>query len=278
MTSVQQLKTWSEKYGMFEGELEIILRCHESMVNPKNQDKEGSFLNLLAHSFPYVFFFLPNDEIQNRVAFVEEHILPKKFGEKLKRAIYPIKGREKESEAIELLINGVANCCKGDSTETLGVIFDCCSAYDGTAEPKDIIKLCYELSISAQVLVSPRIDKEHLLSLTQRPLHLHGLTTSLSNMKKTRGARITRQMFIDWGTRCLPHIGSTLSGFIYNLVFHGKSQHSQTEPFSNPELLDSSKIFTESNAGNLFAISCMASDLGGKVSEVLVNLFFEGKW
>lgn len=265
MASVHQLKEWTEKYPFDEGELEIILRCHDAIVNPKKgEDTKGSFLNLLAHSFPYVFFFLPYDEIQNRISLVEKNILPKDFGEKLKRAIYTYKGRENDCEAIEVLIQGVANCCKGDAAETLGVIFDCCSAYDGMAEPKDIIKLCYELSISAQVLISPRIDEKKVLTLVQQPLHLHGLTNSLSNMKKTKGSRITKQMFIDWGTKCLPHIGSTLSGFMHNLVFHGKSSHSRTSPFLNPELLDCSKVFTENNAGNLFAISCMSPDLGGK--------------
>jgi len=275
MTSLQQIKKWSEQYPFDEGELEIILRCHNSIVNPKDRQDAGSFLNLLAHSFPYVFFFLPCDEIQNRIGLVENHILPPCFGEKLKKSIFHLQGKETESEAIELLIKGIANCCKGDSNETLGVIFDCsCNAHDGTAAPEDIIKLCYQLSIAASVLVSPKIDEKRILELAKQPMALHGLTQSLRGMVKTKGGRVEKQMFIDWGKKCVPHIGSTMAGFIHNLVFHGKSSHSRVPPFTNPELQDSSSIFSESNAGNLFAISCMSPDLGGKVSLKVKSFLF----
>jgi len=267
MTSLKQIKKWSEQYPFDEGELEIILRCHNSIVNPKDQQDAGSFLNLLAHSFPYVFFFLPCDEIQNRIGLVENHILPTCFGEKLKKSIFHLRGTETESEAVELLIKGIANCCKGDSNETLGVIFDCsCNAHDGTAAPEELIKLCYQLSIAASVLVSPKIDEKRILELAKQPMALQGLTQSLSGMVKTKGGRVGKQMFIDWGKKCVPHIGSTMAGFVHNLVFHGKSSHSKVPPFTNPELLDSSSIFSDNNAANLFAISCMSPDLGGKVS------------
>ena len=270
MTSLQQIKKWSEQYPFDEGELEIILRCHNSIVNPKDREDAGSFLNLLAHSFPYVFFFLPIDEIQNRIGLVENYILPPCFGEKLKKSIFHLQGNnetESEASSIELLIKGISNCCKGDSNETLGVIFDCsCNAHDGTAAPEDIIKLCYQLSIAASVLVSPKIDEKRILELAKQPMALHGLTQSLRDMVKTKGGRVEKQMFIDWGKKCVPHIGSTMAGFIHNLVFHGKSSHSRVPPFTNPELQDASSIFSESNAGNLFAISCMSPDLGGKVS------------
>ena len=272
MTSLQQIKEWSEKYPFDEGELEIILRCRNSISNPTQGEDKVSFLNLLAHSFPYVFFFLPRDEIQNRISLVENHILPQGFGEKFKKAIFPIKGTESEAEATEVLINGVANCCKGDSKNTLGVIFDCCKRCDETADPEDIVQLCYHLSIAAQVLVSPRINKPRILAVGKQNIDLHGLTNSLSNMmaSKARGShhskiRVTRQVCLDWGTKCVPHIGSTFSGFVHNLVFHGKSTHSRVSPFSNPELLDSSQIFTDEHDDSLFAISCMAPDLGGKV-------------
>jgi hypothetical protein len=85
-------------------------------------------------------------------------------------------------------------------------------------------------------------------------------------MTKTKNKRVTKKTFVDWGKKCVPHIGSTMAGFVHNLVFHGKSSHSRISPFMNPELLDSSNVFTENNSGHLFAISCMSPDLGGKVS------------
>lgn len=269
MTSLQQIKKWSDKYSFDEGELEIILRCHDSIVNPKDQRDNGSFLNLLSHSFPYVFFFLPYDEIQNRIALVENHMLPKNFGERFKKAIFPLKGTETETEAIEMLIQGVANCCKGDSGETLGIIFDCCDVCDGTAAPEEIIQLCFQLSICATVLISPKIDEKRVLALSKQPMDLHGLTNSLSAMTLAKGTRVGKQTFIEWGKKCVPHIGSTVAGFVHNLVFHGKSSHSRSPAFNNVELLDASSVFTDNNAGNLFAISCMSPDLGGKWRRIL---------
>jgi hypothetical protein len=265
MTSLQQIRGWSEKYHFDEGELEIILRCHNSVVSPKEQEDKESFMSVLAHSFPYVFFFLPADEVQNRISLIENHILPKDFGEKFKNAILPLKGNETEKETVEMMIKGISNCCKGDSEETLGLIFDCCSDSDGTVEAKDIIQLCYKLSICSQVLISPKIDRDHVLALSSQSLDFHGLTTSLSYMTKAKNKKVTKKTFIDWGKKCVPHIGSTMAGFVHNLVFHAKSSHSRISPFTNPELLDSSKVFTEQNSGNLFAISCMSPDLGGKV-------------
>jgi len=273
MTSLQQIKKWSDKYQFDEGELEIILRCHNSIVSPKDQEDTESFLNLLAHAFPYVYFFLPCDEIQNRISLVENHILPKHFGEKFKKAIFHLKGTETEFEAIEILIQGVANCCKGDSEESLGVIFDCCSSYNGTAAQQDIIQLCFQLSICSTVLVSPKIDEKRVLALAKQPMDLHGLTDSLAMMSMMKGNRVDKQKFIEWGKKCVPHIGSTIAGFVHNLVFHGKSSHSRSPSFENVELLDASSVFTENNAGNLFAISCMSPDLGGKVSQISLVTF-----
>lgn len=260
MTSLQQINKWSKKYPFDEGEIEIILRCHDSVRSQEG----GSFLNVLAHSFPYVFFFLPNDEIQNRISLVENHILPKNFGNKFKRTVFPMIDSGDDSEAIELSIAGVAKSYKGDTMDTLGVIFDCCTDDGETAEPEDIITLCYQLSIASKVLVEPRIDEKRIIALAKQPLHLHGLVSSLANMKKSEGSKITKDMFVSWGLNCVPHIGSTMAGFVHHLVFHKRLSNFEHSPFSNPEINDYSSIFTDASAGNLFAISCMSPDLGGK--------------
>jgi hypothetical protein len=92
-------------------------------------------------------------------------------------------------------------------------------------------------------------------------------------MSMMKGNRVDKQKFIEWGKKCVPHIGSTIAGFVHNLVFHGKSSHSRSPSFENVELLDASSVFTENNAGNLFAISCMSPDLGGKVSQISLVTF-----
>lgn len=264
MTSIAQLKGWSNVYPFDEGELEIILRCYNSIVSPKGQDKDGSFLSLIAHSFPYVFFFLPKDEIENRIALVEKHILPETFGEGLKRTLFPAKGTESEDEAMELLIQGFAKCCKGDSKETLGAIFDCCPS---SCENENLVRLCYDLNVASSVLVAPNINEESFVSQsrpTTTMLHLHGLVNSLETVIKVKGERATKDVFIEWGLKCIPHLGSVMASFMHNLLFHGKSEHSRQIVFGSPTLLDSSQIFNEQTAAYLFTISCMSADLGGK--------------
>ncbi len=310
MTSVAEIKKWSEKYPFDEQELEIIIRCHNSIAFPKDKPKSGtpdikqqSFLSLLSHSFPYVFFFLPNDEIQNRIELVEDTILPKGFGQRLKNAIYPVKGSESDSEAIETLVRGISHCCGGDSENTLGVIFDCCLATTAstttgkssseetvTVDPFEIVQLCYRLSIAAEVLVSPTIDKAKVIAAAQEQpplLKHHGLTKSLTNTIMSMGKEkkkqkshalahnVSRKAFQKWGIQCVPHIGSTLTAFIYNLVFHGKSFHSQDAVFENPQLCDKTSVFKESTYPlDLFAITCMSPDLGGKVSYHWYHSYF----
>mmetsp|Transcript_28495 Transcript_28495/g.43624 ORF Transcript_28495/g.43624 Transcript_28495/m.43624 type:complete len:524 (-) Transcript_28495:149-1720(-) len=327
MSSIAQVKKWSEKYPFDENEIEIILRCYSSIVRPKEKEFKGqnpelasgadasdtktSFLNLLAHAFPYVFFFLPSDEIKTRISLVEKSVLPSGFGERFQRAIFPppspsvsstVPQRLTETEEIEGLIQGLSNCCGGDTKDTLGIIFDSCqschtnntSSVTSPAEsrdddkhehhetcklckPLDLIEMCYRLSVAAETVAAPNLNEKSLLeALSLQEIHHHGLTQSLTSMArkmaphspcKGTGAPMTcisKETFEQWGMQCVPHIGSTLTAFVYNLVFHGKSSHSNTASFANPTLLDSSKIFGESAPLDLFAITCMSPDLGGK--------------
>jgi hypothetical protein len=269
MTSLAQIKQWSEEFPFDEGELEILLRCHASITSCSKD--EGTFMNKLAHSFPYVFFFLPNDEMEKRTSLIEQHILPTGFGEKLKGAIFPCghndndDGDEKEEDAVEKLINGVANCCRRGEKNALQVIFDCCKNEQGTAEPNTLVSLCYYISVASEILVSKRIDEKHITSLCEEPISLHGLTASLSEVADDgNSGNVGKAAFVDWAFSCAPHISLTLVSFTNNLIFHGKSTKSHHEAFVNPQLLDSSDIFTASDPSILFTIRCFSSSMGGK--------------
>lgn len=271
MTSIAQINEWAHKYPFDEKELEIILRCHHSIVDNVKDDKKRSFLSTLAHAFPYVFFFLPKDEVENRINLIEEYILPHGFGERLEETLFPFysafgrgftQNSETENKSIESLIKSMAKCCKGDANETLGTIFDCCCDSNGTVQAETIIQLCYQLSVAATILVAPKIDVKRIKNFPSELTHPVGLTNSLTHM--VQDAAVTKFLFVSWGLHCAPHIGSTLSAFIYNLVFHGKSKHSKLSPFSFPTIYDSSAIFSDSESWVLFAISCMSPDLGGE--------------
>ncbi len=71
MTSLAQIKQWSDRFHFSEGELEVILRCHSVLSSKKKTTSGGgSFLSILVHSVPYVFFFLPQDELEVRTVMV----------------------------------------------------------------------------------------------------------------------------------------------------------------------------------------------------------------
>lgn len=270
MTSLLQIQEWAKRYPFDEKELEIILRCHHSVVDNMKGEKKQSFLSTLAHAFPYVYFFLPKDEVERRVNLIEEYILPQGFGDRLEEALFPFftafgrgfnQSVESENKSVESLIEAMAKCCRGDSNETLGIIFDCCCDSNGTVRAETVIQLCYQLSVAASILVAPKIDVQKIKNFPSDVIHPTGLTNSLCHM--VQDAAVTKFLFVSWGLHCAPHIGSTLTSFLYNLIFHGKSEHSKKTPFSFPILHDSSRVFTDKEPWLLFAISCMSDDLGG---------------
>lgn len=199
-----------------------------------------------------------------RTSVLEECILPSGFGGKFKNAIFPVNGTESEEASIEKLINGVANSCKNEPKDNLEVIFDCNSDEAGLADPNDLIDLCYLLSIASDILVSKSIDEKEIKEVAREKVYLHGLKKSLSK-EALHGSKVTKEAFVHWASGTVPFLHACITTFTHNLIFHGKSNNKRHgESFVNPELLDSSNIFTSSDPSLLFAISCMAPNLGGK--------------
>lgn len=173
-----------------------------------------------------------------------------------------------EVEDIELFIEGVANSCRRQPKDALGVIFDCCSKnQEGMVNLNRLIELCYSVSIAATILVSKRIDQKRIQSFLQDMPSLHGLKNSLSKVAADEQDNVTKERLIEWGTKTVPFLYSCLPTFTHNLIFHGKSTKSHhQESYVHPELLDCSDIFTEKNPSLPFTIGCMAPGMGGKVS------------
>lgn len=268
MTSLAQIKQWSNRFNFNEGELEIILRCHSSL---SSKTTNSTFLSILAHSVPYVFFFLPQDELEARTVLIEKYILPRNFGEKFKSIIYPCKEKDNEESQIECLIDGIANCCRRKPEDALGVLFGCSSNEEGTAEASKLINLCYSLSVATNVMIAKRSEEKRAKTFLEDFPPLHGLINSLT--KKSGKTEVTRDDFISWGTETVPFIYSTLRTFTHILLFHGKkstkTSHEEPSEYIQPKLLDSSDIFDEDPSLS-FTICCMAPNMGGKVSS---NLF-----
>ena len=80
VTDIHKLRKLQERYPFTEEELEILVRCHED-------ETEQDFLLKFARASPYQFFFLPGDELKDRVNWIEDHILPPGFPNQLHAAI-----------------------------------------------------------------------------------------------------------------------------------------------------------------------------------------------
>jgi len=102
------------RYPFSEDEIEILLRCHESIVHVENSNTNGrSSLNTLAHSSPYSYFFLPCDELKLRIDFLAKEVLPSSFLAKFQDAIFSdafVDYANEGEQSLEHFIEGVANC------------------------------------------------------------------------------------------------------------------------------------------------------------------------
>lgn len=197
---------------------------------------------------------------------VETYVLPEEFGRRFKSALCKHTANTEDAD-IESLIDGVANACRREPKDALGIIFDCCSHEEGLARPDNLVELCYRLSVASSILVSKQIDEIRVKSFCVPPLQ--GLKKSLTKLADKKDGNVTKVNFIAWGTKTVPYIYSCLPTFTHNLIFHGKSTKSHhEEAFVFPELLDNSEIFTSANPSLTFTIGCMAPKMGGKVSDM----------
>ena len=269
MTSLATIKRWTDLYSFNEPEIEILLRCVEAI--PKESEGDSSFINILAHSSPHAFFFLPCDELKNRTVLCET-LLPKGFGERLKEFVLSAK-KETIYESIipENFLRGISLCCRGSSHETLQVIFKCaCNEIDGEyAKPADLINLCFQLSLSSQVLTNPIVDDEFTL-VGVDPVGCHFLTKSLIAVAD-ENELVNLKAFTDWASSTVPEIATTMATFVQNLIFHGKlEKKTNFDPFAYPKLEDTSDFFQASDPSLLFIFRSMSRDLSGKVSSFII--------
>uniref|UniRef100_A0A7R9W6W9 Oxidation resistance protein 1 n=1 Tax=Pseudictyota dubia TaxID=2749911 RepID=A0A7R9W6W9_9STRA len=265
MTSLSQIHKLENRYPFDEQELEILLRCHADLLVTT---KGGSFLNKLAHCSPYAFFFLPGDEIGNRVNLVETKILPPRFGEKLKEAIFadafPQFANEGEEKALETFLEGVADCGRRGPREALRVLFDCCNEENNAeVEVKELVDLCFRLSVASEIIVVPTVDDAALNARLNSGSSSAALAKSLAEFSGTKET-VSRSTFIEWSNSMMPLFASALSTFVHNIIFHGKQFPAGRTPYLRPTLDHASDIFESSDSPLLFPLGCMTPKMGGK--------------
>ena len=274
MTSLTEISHLSDRYPFNEKELEILLRCHQDLIAT---DRSGSFLNLLAHCSPYAFFFLPGDEFKTRIDLIEGTILPAGFGARLKEAIFSdcfpeVAHSLENNRYLEKFLEGVADCGRRGEREALRVLFDCCAKVEGEEDEedsekvvaRDIVALCYRLSVASDVLIRPSIDEQKLRDhLEDDVVVIEPLAKSLSAFAGGVDNYLTKADFIRWADEKFPMMAFTILAFVQNLIFHGKPIPPGKVPYKDSVLDQATDVFASKDSPLLFALACMTPKQAG---------------
>jgi hypothetical protein len=262
MTDMHKIRNLQERYPFSQEELEILVRCHDLLENPEDQD---DFLMKLALASPYQHFFLPGDELRERVTWIEDYLLPPGFANELRAAIsvdafveYANQGCEK---SLERFLEGIANTGRRGVKEVLGLLF----RFVDQPQPAELTVNCVRLAIASEALAAPILDKEATLTkLDELAKTSDALTRSLaSNCVETL---LTQQIFVNWAEENFPLFSAPLSTFIHRLLFHGGPYPEARIAYTPPKLDTSSFLFEDpSTSPSLMALSLTSPQFGGKV-------------
>jgi hypothetical protein len=262
ITTITTIKKLQERYPFTEEELEIIARWHDQLQDIRC---DNDFLMTMTRALPYSVFFLPGDELGDRVRWLEETLLPKDFSRRLLGAIYSDTfidyANQGEDRSLERLVEGIADTGRRGSSEALRVTYGVL-ADNPTAE--GLVGLCITLAVASETLVTPSLDKE-LVKVrmdSARPCIL-SMARSLSDFCGSNS--LDKQAFVSWAERNFPGLASTLATFIHYILFHGRPFPKTMMPYTAPNVHGSSAILDTTTAPFLLGLSFAHHNLGGKV-------------
>ena len=262
LTTLATIHKLAERYPFNDEELEILVRCHEHLED--NENKED-FLMKLAVTSPYSYFFLPGDEMRDRVNFIEDKVLPAGFASDFRAAIsadafveYANQGTDKK---LERFLEGIADTGRRGNKEALSTLYNIV----GGSDPSDaqLIDCAVRLAVASDVLVAPLFNKQAILKQVQElePI-IQSLTDSLQDTHRLKP--LTKKDFISWAEDDFPLLSTPLSTFVHNLLFHGHPYPEGRIPLAIPKLDHMSDIFKSPNSPFLTALAFMAPTVGGK--------------
>lgn len=261
MSSLLEIKQLAERYPFSEDELEILLRGHRSLMDDSNQD---SFLMKLAMCSPYSYFFLPGEELRDRIAFVENSVLPMGFPNELRSSIaadpFVNYANAHQDLSLERFLEGIADTGRRGPKEALRVIYRTIDE----PKPEELVDQCFRMSIAAGVIVAPSIDKKSILARVNKAEDV--IAPLVKGLKEVCGEEsLSQKVFLQWAEDKVPVLASTLSSFVHNLLFHGHPMPVSRNPYEPPMMDTSSDIFTSNDSELLFSLSCASHHFGGKM-------------
>lgn len=256
------IRSLEERYPFNTQELETLVRCHDQL----EADNKDDFLTILAKAYLYSVFFLPGDEMRDRMEWIEYHILPMGFSSRLRCAItadsFVDYANQGEGKSLERFIEGIADTGRRGSRESLRVIYD---ILDEDATARGLVELCICMAIAADALIVPNLDKESSLKrLEDAEPCILSMARSLTESHK--GDSLCKGAFVAWSEEKFPGLASTLATFTHNLLFHGHQYPKTRVPYSSPKITGLSEIFENDTSPLLLALSFSNTGLGGQVS------------
>lgn len=262
LTDIHKLRNLQERYPFTEEELEILVRSHDLLQDPEDQD---DFLMKLARASPYQFFFLPGNELRERVTWIEDHLLPPGFANELRAAIsvdafveYANQGQEK---SLERFLEGIADTGRRGTKEALRLLFRLIDQ----PQPEELMDICMRLAIASDAFVTPSLDKEATLKkLDSMVPGTEALTRSLASNCVEKP--LTEQTFIHWAEENFPMLSAPLSTFIHVLLFHGQPYPKNRVAYIPPKLDTNSFLFEHpTTSPSMMALTMTSYHFGGKV-------------
>lgn len=260
--TLKQIHTLEERYPFQERELETLIRAHDQIRDEQN--KEEGFLVLLSLASPYTEYFLPGNEIKNRVTWIEDHVLPSGFPNMLRAAIsadpFVDYANEGENKSLERFLEGIADTGRRGPRQALRILYELV----GDPSANELIDLCFRLTLACDALIEPNLDKMEFLerlkcSESTIDPTVRSLAASSDNQLVEKGS------FITWAEQQMPLLSSPLSTFIHHLLFHRSAYPAARVPYKCPDVADASDIFNGVESPILFALPLISSICSEKV-------------
>eukprot|EP00980_Cylindrotheca_fusiformis_P019922 scaffold7017_cov134-Cylindrotheca_fusiformis.AAC.17 len=264
--TLTQLHKLESRYPFEKREMEILIRAHDHIRDEQNREED--FLVLLALTSPFTEYFLPGDEIRDRVTWIEDHILPSGFPNRLRSAIsadpFVDYANEGENKSLERLLEGVADTGRRGPREALRIFHQLVKDPSAT----ELVDLCFRLALACDALVEPNLDKQLFLQrMKSREETIDPIVRSLSAYAKNQP--MERGFFTNWAEKQMPLLSSPLSTFLHHLLFHRGPYPTARIPYTRPEILEDSFIMSGSlKSPLLFSLSLTSPHFSQKWSRL----------
>lgn len=271
LIDLTKLHELQERYPFNDAEMEILIRCYESIHN-ECYHHEG-FLVKLALASPYSYFFLPGNEMRRRVTWIEDQILPRGFSDRLESAMNADVFVEYANQGIDLtlesFLEGVARTGRRGYLAALHMIFDL------VPQPtsRSIADMCIRLSVAAEIVTDSNFDENsYMARLDNLESAIDAIDMSLATFVGQEA--VTKYEFVQWAQKSFPLLSTPFSTFVHNLLLHGHAYPHYQVSHSRPRLVEDSHVFSSDMKETApLVLSFLSPQLGGKVRSPMHSIY-----